>query len=203
MTTECHSEYGSKDSSLVQLRHFSSELNNESSNTHCKCLFIWTGRLTNMYLTFLFAVLVVIFDPAHSLDVECSSYTVLKSRDRAQGQHRGSVSKCDRNDITPGWYRFMGNAGTAMPTSCPPENHCGAHAPGWMQGSHPTQADGIVTRTVCYHWTSGCCEWSNNIRVRNCGVFYVYELVTPPNCHLRYCGNGKKGKWKILTAWVI
>ncbi|EDO28690.1 predicted protein, partial [Nematostella vectensis] len=74
-----------------------------------------------------------------------------------------------------------------IPTSCVAKHYCTAHAPGWMTSPHPSVADGVVTRTVCYNWDNGCCHWSNNIRVRNCGEFYVYELSAPPNCYLRYC----------------
>ena len=97
--------------------------------------------------------------------------------------------KCDR--LLPfGWYRFGGAAGTEMPTSCVGQNRCGTHAPGWLNGSHPRATDGIVTAKVCFHWLYNCCLWSVNIRVRNCSGFYVYELVPPRSCHLRYCGNG-------------
>ena len=27
---------------------------------------------------------------------------------------------------------------------------------------HPSVADGQVSRTVCFHWTAGCCEFSTN-----------------------------------------
>ena len=63
-----------------------------------------------------------------------------------------------------------------MPTTCPPVRRCGTHAPGWIKGQHPSVADGEVTREVCYHWTNNCCRWKNNIKVKNCGAFYVYEL---------------------------
>ena len=97
--------------------------------------------------------------------------------------------QCDSH-LTFGWYRFRGAAGTQMPTSCVGMNRCGTHAPGWLNRVHPSIAEGIVPATVCFHWNSGCCEWYTNIRVRNCGGFYVYELGPPPNCQLRYCGNG-------------
>ncbi|EDO26526.1 predicted protein, partial [Nematostella vectensis] len=74
-----------------------------------------------------------------------------------------------------------------MPTSCVLEKRCGTHAPGWMVGAHPTVAQGLVTRKVCYHWTKNCCRWSNYIKVRNCGAFYVYQLPKTPVCWLRYC----------------
>ncbi|KAK3749936.1 hypothetical protein QZH41_017386 [Actinostola sp. cb2023] len=125
---------------------------------------------------------------------ECSHYTTLNTRDRSMKVPRGGFLKCDQSGFVKKWYRFMGAAGSAMPTKCVAKNHCGTHAPGWLSGSHPTQAQGMVTRKVCYHWNNNCCLWSNNIRVRNCGKFYVYELSRTPHCHLRYCGNGEPVK---------
>ena len=75
-----------------------------------------------------------------------------------------------------------------MPTSCVPKNRCGTRAPGWMNGVHPTVAEGKVTRKVCYSWNN-CCQASNNIEVVNCGLFYVYKLSRRPGCNLRYCGS--------------
>ena len=101
---------------------------------------------------------------------------------------------CDNqcnNNLAFGWYRFRGTAGTQMPTKCVGQNRCSSQAPGWWNASHPLVEDGIVTAKVGFHWTSGCCTWSTNIRVRNCGGFYAYELRRPPACSLRYCGNGR------------
>ena len=118
---------------------------------------------------------------------------------------RGNVLKCDQKDLTKGWYRFMDQAGSQIAAKCVPKHHCGTHAPGWMQGSHPTRAQGLVTRKVCYHWNNNCCQWSNNIRVRNCGGFYVYELDKTPVCHLRYCGNGGPGMLakNVFIQWPV
>ena len=117
----------------------------------------------------------------------CSNYHYLHAADRLvtyTGQAR-----CDQNDINPGWYRFYGVSGNPkMPTQCPSINHCGTHAPGWMTGLHPSVANGVVSRQVCYHWSNNCCRWNNFIRVKNCGAFYVYELQKTPACYLRYCG---------------
>ncbi|CAH3188038.1 unnamed protein product [Porites lobata] len=75
-------------------------------------------------------------------------------------------------------------------TSCPPTDRCNTAATGWLNGGHPTVADGQVNRTVCFHYvTSGCCEWSTNIKVRNCGSYYVYYLSGTPTCNLGYCGT--------------
>ena len=99
--------------------------------------------------------------------------------------------QCDQRHLKPlpAWYRFTGVAGDRMPTYCVPKLRCGTHAPGWLNGSHPSVKEGIVTRRVCYHWGSRCCNWQNKIQIKNCGAFYVYRLVKPPVCWLRYCGN--------------
>jgi len=129
----------------------------------------------------------------------CNNYTVLSEADRAQGHKviNASNYRCDRDDLVPGWYRFQGAAGDQMADKCVDMNHCGTHHPGWLNGRHPTIAEGVVTRKVCYdelqyHWyyhPSHCCHYSNNIRVKNCGAFFVYELQKPPYCSFRYCGN--------------
>ena len=118
---------------------------------------------------------------------ECQNYGSLNSADR-KITYPASRYYCD-SGIGPGWFRFEGSAGTRMPTSCPPKYRCDANVPGWLNGGHPTVADGQVTRTVCFHWTSGCCHWSTNIKVRNCGSYYVYYLNGTPTCNLRYCGT--------------
>ena len=143
----------------------------------------------------------------------CNNYTVLSEADRAQGHLVINTRsyRCDRDDLVPGWYRFQGAAGDRMADKCVPVNHCGTHYPGWLNGIHPTVSEGVVTRRVCYpynyygwNWNPSryCCHWSNNIRVRNCGAFFVYELLKPPNYDSRYCGNGSAGKLPRLLFWV-
>ncbi|XP_031569004.1 uncharacterized protein LOC116303578, partial [Actinia tenebrosa] len=121
---------------------------------------------------------------------ECKYYNNLTSWDRAQGV--AGDAKCDRyflGSLGIVWYRFSGMAGTQIATSCVPKSRCGTAAPGWMSGTHPAVRDGIVTRTVCYHWIENCCTFYNTIKVRNCGGFYVYKLYPQHFCNLRYCGN--------------
>ena len=121
---------------------------------------------------------------------ECSGYIWLNETSR--NQRSGPASNCD-NGLS-GWYRFGGGAGTKIATSCVPTYKCGTAAPGWMNGAHPTVADGKVIRKVCYNWSNNCCTWSNDIKVINCGKYYVYELMsTSPahSCHLVYCGSDK------------
>ena len=77
-----------------------------------------------------------------------------------------------------------------MADSCVNHKHCGTAAPGWMNGGHPSVAERVVSRSVCFRSKSNCCKWSIVISVRNCGGFYVYWLQRPPHCNFRYCGSG-------------
>ena len=120
---------------------------------------------------------------------ECFGYKWLNESSRNQ-KYTVKLYHCDKS-LSLGWYRFGGDAGTKMLTSCVPIWRCGTAAPGWMNGAHPTVADGKVTRTLCYHWDTGCCHsvWSSVIEVVNCGQYYVYKLGPAPHCALRYCGS--------------
>lgn len=124
--------------------------------------------------------------------VECVEYMTLSDPTRAQSYPtvRGN-DLCDEK--LSGWYRFDGEAGDRMADSCVPFDHCGGVVLGWLKGGHPTEANGVVQRKVCFSWFSGsntCCKWSIGIDVRNCGDFYVYKFRSPPLCSARYCGNG-------------
>ena len=120
--------------------------------------------------------------------LECSNYTVNTEEDRSVSFPRAHAGhKCDRGTLVPGWYRFNGTAGSKIPSSCVAKNVCNTDATGWLNGAHPTLQEGVVSRTVCFHWGSNCCNWSVFIQVRNCGLFFVYYLVEPGHCSLRYC----------------
>ncbi|XP_074623711.1 uncharacterized protein LOC141881766 isoform X2 [Acropora palmata] len=138
------------------------------------------------------------FDPCTS-----GNYQTLSSSDRLVSNTNQSSLKCDRYTLIPGWYRFTGDAGDGMPSYCPPIRRCGTHATGWLNGSYPTLAEGAVTRKVCYHWSNKCCRWSNNIKIKNCNGYYVYQLAKPPTCHLRYCGNGQPQKTSPATTQLF
>ena len=131
----------------------------------------------------------------------CKNYKVLNEADRAQNNTLRNNTRCDDNLVT-GWYRFQGAAGDRMADKCPPQFHCGTEDPGWLSGTHPTVAEGVVARTVCYNRSGDCCFWSNIIKVKNCGSYYVYELQQPPTCNLRYCGNGGAGKLHLISEWL-
>ena len=117
---------------------------------------------------------------------ECQNYQVLSSADRNINYHTTSAA-CDSG--LSGWYRFQGAVGTRMATSCPSTHRCNTDATGWLNGGHPTVAEGRTTKTVCFHWHNNCCYYDTNIQVRNCGSFYVYSFSGTPSCSLGYCGT--------------
>ncbi|CAB4036799.1 Hypothetical predicted protein, partial [Paramuricea clavata] len=108
---------------------------------------------------------------------ECSSYSWLNESNRNQNYSK-ETQHCD--DGLSGWYRFGGGAGIKMASSCVPQRRCGTHAPGWMNGAHPTVADGKVTRKVCYTWINGCCMSVLKLH-RGCELWTVLCLQTKPS----------------------
>ena len=125
------------------------------------------------------------------------NYRILNETDRKNYYQtlKNVVRKCDGR-LRRGWYRFMGAAGTKMPSQVVPISRCGTDATGWLSGSHPTVNQDAVRRRVCFHWAGRdrrrrkhdrSCMWSRYIRVLNCTTFLVYELIPIKRCHLRYC----------------
>jgi len=116
----------------------------------------------------------------------------LVSRNVGQG---AATRYCDETTFLDGewngagWHRFTGAAGTQMPEAVPAINTCGTHAPGWLNGTHPTPEQGVVARQVCFNWNGDTCNWSANVEVVNCSGFYLYNLPNTPACHLRYCAE--------------
>ena len=82
---------------------------------------------------------------------------------------------------------MMPPAGTMIPEKVVPTGMCGTHAPGWMNGVHPTTLGEEVEREICFNWSGNNCSNSKNIKVTNCGDYYVYKLVSSGACSLRYC----------------
>lgn len=122
---------------------------------------------------------------------ECQNYQSFTSSNRKVTYYSARPYSCD-SGLGPDWYRFQAAAGTRMPISCTPIARCNTYGTGWLNGGHPTVAEGRVTRQVCFHYWSNCCQSSTIIEVRNCGSFYVYHLNgtdTKNYCQLGYCGT--------------
>ena len=92
-----------------------------------------------------------------------------------------------------GWYRFQGAAGYRLPDRCVLMWRCGTEHAGWLNGTHPAFAEGVVIRRVCFSGQTSCCKKSLIIKVKNCSSYYVYELQRLP-LKYGYCGNAGAGK---------
>ncbi|XP_078700188.1 uncharacterized protein LOC144926973 isoform X2 [Branchiostoma floridae x Branchiostoma belcheri] len=128
-----------------------------------------------------------------SSDRHCSEYGVLNESWRSvQVEERNAPRRCDDGDGFARWYRFMGEAGTAMPTEPPPSSHrCGSDAPVWVNGTNPTYEDGVVERQACARFSGNVCSWSWTIHVKRCPEgFLIYKLKPVEACRLTYCGLG-------------
>lgn len=144
-----------------------------------------------MMLFLLFNVLLQDTRAAVDLD-PCTAYISLNEPWRNTDyhvNHSSGVPLCDSH-LSGEWYRFTGMAGDAMPTFCIQENHCGTHAPIWLNGSHPQPREGIVTLPVCASFNDDCCRWNASADVKACpGGYYVYRLPRPSVCFHVYCGH--------------
>ncbi|XP_066022761.1 uromodulin-like [Pocillopora verrucosa] len=123
----------------------------------------------------------------------CYNYRNLSDADRKSTYNTPyGREKCDDDSssiIFGKWYRFVGDAGTKMPTQCVPDNRCGAVLSGWLKGGHPTLADGEVSSRVCFTRGGDCCKKASKIHVKDCGSYFIYQLQKVPTCDLRYCST--------------
>lgn len=117
---------------------------------------------------------------------QCSSYTTISDATRLTTAGGGSVCDSSVFSSSTTWVRFTAPGGTQVATTPPSANQCGTQATGWFNGTMPSSGS-TVNGTACYVWGSNTCNWNNNIRVTNCGSFYVFGLILPPICNARYC----------------
>ncbi|CAF0758658.1 unnamed protein product [Adineta ricciae] len=123
------------------------------------------------------------------LPTQCSNYTLITDSTRNINSVRTTVL-CDRQSpmtVSGSWFRFSGGAGTMLVNYTVPIHQCGTHATGWFNGAFPSETGTISSGTTCYHWGNNICNWSNGVTVTKCSDFYVFFLVAPPVCSLRYC----------------
>ena len=119
----------------------------------------------------------------------CYHYKNLSDVDRKISHitlHGGGL--CD-SQLSEGWYRFVGAAGTKMPTTRVPAYRCGTDWSGWLIGAHPTVEDGEVLRMVCFSDRLTGCKYTTDISVKNCGSYFIYKQQQVHGCNSRYCGT--------------
>ena len=118
----------------------------------------------------------------------CHHYQNLTEAERKYDHDDTKDGKCDDNLYSEGWYRFQGAAGTKMATKSPGTDKCGAPYPAWLDGVHPTVAEGTVRRIVCINKNGECGE-QTFVDVKNCTFYYIYKFYESKACDFRYCGT--------------
>ena len=93
-----------------------------------------------------------------------------------------------------GWYKALLYGPTSEPSKITEDivygNHCNAQAAGWLNGTHPTLIGQTVQREVCFSYgndPNDICALSTDIYIRNCGEYFLYNLVNVEACSSRYC----------------
>ena len=135
------------------------------------------------------------YTPVVSTADVCSESHNKLSNGAERETSQGSGGRCD-NTASGGWSpnTWTSFGEWMIPLSSPGEDRCGTSITGWLDGSNPSPADGVVSRTMCYHWDGDSCEWSNSIQVVNCGGFYMYKISSwVPECDAGFCTTLAKG----------
>ena len=109
-----------------------------------------------------------------------------------------AYGNCD-GSLVPGWYRFQAGLygeATYFPESLTPSKSCVADVVPYINGQHPSVADGIVTRQLCFSlYGSNQCPLgvmpNAAVNVINCGSFFLYYLspLVCPSAGSAYCAT--------------
>ncbi|CAF0892553.1 unnamed protein product, partial [Adineta ricciae] len=123
------------------------------------------------------------------LSPQCYNYTLINDPTRSIYVVKNGSAVCDTNTFSSAavWVRFVGSGGSKIPTSAIADYRCNTDAPGWYSGNMPIAVNATTNGSACFAYSGSNCSWSTTISVTNCGSYYVYELVAPPACSLRYC----------------
>ncbi|XP_006815078.1 oncoprotein-induced transcript 3 protein-like [Saccoglossus kowalevskii] len=95
------------------------------------------------------------------------------------------------HDLYQDWYRFVSAAGGEMTTwSDVPRYIPGTEIPLYLNGTHPSVEDGVVSRTVCGNYVDSLmCHKQYVIQIKNCSSYYVYFLTRPTGLAEAYCAG--------------
>ena len=125
----------------------------------------------------------------HFVADPCFHYENLSDANRKISYVTPYGSELCESQLPEGWYRFVGAAGTKMPTTRVPAYRCSTEWSGCLDDAHPTVEDGEIRRTVCFSDRATGCKTLRDIFVKNCGSYFIYKLQQPPNCNSRYCST--------------
>ena len=133
-----------------------------------------------------------------SLPVECMNAINLTESWRLD--HSGSDIRpinggwnCDTRLINSGrpWFRFSGNAGSKLLTSCPPRHSCGTGAALWSNSTMPS-AIGVATSFTAQGSYNNCNDYPRQASVMRCSSApsdFVYRYDDSSTlCYFGFCG---------------
>ena len=112
----------------------------------------------------------------------CYDYKNLSDASR-KSNYTDDEHLCDKK-LPEGWYRFVGAAGTKMPTTRVPAFSCGTVYSGWLM-----REDATPSRKVCFSDKDSGCEDIVSISEKECGSYHIYKLYATTECPRRYCGS--------------
>ncbi|KAL3871219.1 hypothetical protein ACJMK2_039227, partial [Sinanodonta woodiana] len=124
---------------------------------------------------------------------ECVKYATIPHAGQRYYNYRVDRVIVHDFDLTSGWYRANDEI---MPTEKPKSLYrCGTPFPIWMNGTLPSEEDGIVDRVACLVSAQSACSIEYGIKVKNCGSFWVYFLTKTGSRLEAYCfGIGTEGE---------
>lgn len=87
------------------------------------------------------------------------------------------------------WYRIMPPAGTRLYNkSISQGKKCGSLGNGWLTTRHPQIKGSTLLGKVCFGFAHSSCISNQEIKIKNCGFYFLYYLKKPPSaCPDRYC----------------
>ena len=132
--------------------------------------------------------------------IGCDDYNVLNDSTRKMTFYSKESKDwtCDNANVNyrlspdwkgEGWYRVVGPAGTRLAdTPTKGYYYCGTAAARYVQGNHPTKIGETVSTKACYYYVSNLpCHKPQDIKIRNCGEYYLYYLPETRSCWQGYC----------------
>ncbi|XP_051865234.1 uncharacterized protein LOC127566795 [Pristis pectinata] len=135
----------------------------------------------------------------------CVNHTILdqpwRSTDCSSTECTGGQWKTDRN-LEAGWYRFNSSGEWKVPETVVPEGRCSGASPGWLNGPHPSIGEGEVSRTICFTLSGNSCYRKQEIKVKNCTDYFVYQLWPLPYTYIYsvYCTDMETSTKEQLKA---
>ncbi len=121
--------------------------------------------------------------------------TYMNNSDGTRNINYNTVSNlCDSN-LTVGWYRFVGAAGTVLSAIYQGSPSCGSSSTGFWPYDIFVNLTGVgqsLNTLYCFNeYLVNACTYRQNITATCCGSYYVFYIKpgSSSNCPFRYCSS--------------